>query len=306
MPQASDGNAGCLNVAPHLSFSDFRAARKLLNLLQPGEIVHAHGIRAGWISAWARRLRRFPLVVTLHNVPPATFFGRLAVRFISGRSDRLIAVSQAIAAVLPPHQTQVIPNGIEVERFHNGNRTQSRLMLNIEENAFVVGCIARLSREKGVDLLLEAASQCPEMLFVVAGDGPERASLARSAPQNARFLKQVEDVAPLLKAFDLLALPSRSEGQGIVALEAFASGCPVLAARVGGLAETVRDGVTGLLFEPENSAALKNALERLASDASLRDVLCANALTHINRFGRAEQMCRAIEAVYHEVVTARR
>ena len=302
LPEWITENARPLAVTSRISPSDLLTAWRLAQGISVGELVHAHGIRAGWISLLARGLRRFPLVVTFHNLPPSNLFGRFATAFICRRADRVIAVSNAIAASLPVEMTRIIPNGIEIDRFQSGERSEARMSLKIDQRAFVVGCVARLSHEKGVDVLLKTAALFPEIHFVIVGDGPDRPDLEKMALPNAQFLGQLEDIVPALKAFDLLVIPSRSEGQGIVALEAFASGCPVIASRVGGLPEAIRDGVTGILIDPDSVGSLLGAIERVAADAPLRQTLRENAHEYVKQFGTVEQMCRSVEATYRETL----
>ena len=100
-------------------------------------------------------------------------------------------------------------------------------------------------------------------------------------------------------------MPSRLEGQGIVALEAMASGVPVVASRVGGLAEMLTDGETALLVPPNDPAALAGALRRLSQDAALRRSLSDRAKILVNEKYELTTMVRAIEAVYAELGSVR-
>jgi glycosyltransferase involved in cell wall biosynthesis len=109
----------------------------------------------------------------------------------------------------------------------------------------------------------------------MVGDGPEREELERLASdlgmmRSCLFAGYQEDVAPFFAAFDAFVLPSGNEGTPVTAIEALASGCPVVATRVGGVPDVVRDGVDGLLVEPGDREALADALARLAADPELR------------------------------------
>jgi glycosyltransferase involved in cell wall biosynthesis len=141
----------------------------------------------------------------------------------------------------------------------------------------------------------------------VAGDGPERAALTQLAGElglddRVRFLGRREDAADLLAACDVFVLPSRLEGLGVAALEAMAARRPVVASAVGGLAEAIVDGETGLLVPPDDVDALATALVRLVDDAVLRDRLGSAGPQRIADAYSAQQMVDAYAALYRDVV----
>jgi glycosyltransferase involved in cell wall biosynthesis len=120
-------------------------------------------------------------------------------------------------------------------------------------------------REHGVDAVL-----------CMVGDGPDRAALEQRARElgvirDTLFLGYQEDVAPFYAAFDALVLPSSNEGTPVSVIEAMAAGRPVVATRVGGVPDVVRDGEDGFLVETGETDALAERLERLARDPALRD-----------------------------------
>jgi glycogen(starch) synthase len=158
-------------------------------------------------------------------------------------------------------RARVVRNGVDVAAVRAAQPEQ-------RERPYVLG-IGRLVPQKGFDLLIDAFAQIagthPELDLLLAGDGPARADLERRARDlgtRVSFLGAV----PATRAFALHAgakafvLPSRHEPQGIVVIEAMAAGTPVIATRVGGVPETVRDGENGLLVSGGNAAALADAL----------------------------------------------
>ncbi len=297
-----------LAIAPRSSpLADFRAARSLSLLAVKADLVHAHGLRAGWVTTLASLRRPFPWVLSAHNLVPPGRATRFALRVIGSRVTAVIAISEAIAAGLTAQgitrsKIVVIPNGIDLAHFARGpERTAARQALGVPTDVFVIGCIARLSPEKGLDVLLRAAERLPGVPVLVAGDGPDRDDLSRAAPPNVRLIGRIDDTRRLLRAADALAVPSRLEGQGIVALEAMASGVPVVASRVGGLAEMLADDETALLVPPDHPAALAHALTRLQTDEPLRLRLIANAAALVRDRYDLGLMVQQIEAVYSRI-----
>ena len=301
-----------LDIAARLSVArDLLAARRLARVLpQFAEVVHAHGARAAWVAALAHRHRPFPLVFTAHNLIGRDLPSRLGIPFIGFHCTRVLAVSPSVADSLaacgvPRAKIEVIPNGIDLGHFETpvADRAAARKTLAAPENAFVVAAAARLSREKGLDILLSAAGQRAGMTFLIAGDGPLKSALAHKLPSNAKLLGRLADVRPLLAAADVFAVPSRREGQGMAALEAMAAGVPLVAARVGGLADMLADGETALLVPPDDPDALAAALSRLQSDTRLRQKLVTNARALVRERYNLRAMLDAVAEVYQEVAS---
>ncbi|HEX5325024.1 MAG TPA: glycosyltransferase family 4 protein, partial [Capsulimonadaceae bacterium] len=247
----------------------------------------------------------FPLVVTLHNLPASRGLAHSALGFIASRAGQVVCVSQAVASRAPGKNKRVIPNGIDLARFTLADRRGARRELDLSSDQFVVASAARLAPEKGIDLLLQAAAQAPDMTFLIAGSGPDERPLAAKAPKNTRLLGRIENVERLFAACDAVAIPSRSEGHGIVALEAMAAGAAVVAARVGGLGETVRHEETGLLVAPEAPAEILQALNRLKDHPDLRARLGDAGREYALRHADVQSMIGALEAVYEEEAPAR-
>lgn len=298
-----------LAITSKLSASDLRLAKRLAGV-QPqfSDLVHAHGLRAAWIAALACRRRSFPLIWTAHNVVAPSLPARLAVSFISRHCLKIAAVSQSVADSIlacgvSPAKLQVIPNGVDLEHFISADtrRAEARVSLGLPETAFVVVSAARLSPEKGLDVLLQAARLRKQMTFLIAGDGPQRALLTRDLPPNVTLLGSLADVRPLLFAADVFAMPSRREGQGIAVLEAIAAGVPVVASRVGGLAEMLSDGQTALLVSPNDPDTLAVALSRLQSDRRLRGNLAQSASALVQERYSLQTMLDTLTALYQEV-----
>ncbi len=269
---------------------DPRPVWSLLRLLrrEPPVRMHAHLTRAVLAASWAGRGLKVPLIAHFHSL--AGDRPGWKERLEAGASRRAaarVAVSTAVAQDrarrfhLPLDAFQVVPNGIDLGRFAG--------LPDLEETRhrpLVAGFLGRLLiHDKGLDILLDA------MALLASGSGPAAdlrlevaggpASMAAELAARAaalglgsrvRFLGEVPDATAVLAGWDLLLLPSRREGFGLVLAEAMASGRPVIASRAGGIPEVVDDGKTGLLVPPGDAAALAGALERLAGS---QDEMCA-------------------------------
>jgi glycosyltransferase involved in cell wall biosynthesis len=175
--------------------------------------------------------------------------------------------------------------GVEVAQLcaRPGERELARRALGLER--FTVLYLGRLSREKGPDLAVAALPREAELL--IAGAGPEERALRLGARgRRVRFLGEVRgaDKRRLLAAADALVVPSREDGAPTVVREAHAAGLPLVATRVGGLPELVRDGVTGLLCATD-AAHLARALERLGDDRALGRRLAERGLAEASAYG---------------------
>lgn len=171
----------------------------------------------------------------------------------------------------------------------------------------VVGSIGRLDRMKGHDVLLRAVAAVGGVRLVIVGDGSERSALTRLAAELGVELSLpgwVESPRSLLAEFDVFALPSRSEGFPLVLGEAMLAGRPVVASRVGAVAEAV--GPAGLLVEPDDVAGLADSLRALRDDAGLRARLGADARSYAVGKHTAEVMAARYAELWRDVAARRR
>lgn len=212
-----------------------------------------------------------------------------------------VAVSDASARVvesivgLPQGRVRTIHNGVE--------ELPQRAALPA---APVVGAVGRFVPEKGFDVFLRALAQLTDVTAVLVGDGPERDRIEQLRDELG-LRERVEltgwrtDAQALIGSFSALVVPSRVEPLGLVALEAMSSGVPVVASRVGGLAEVVVDGETGLLVAPGDDAALASAIGRVLDPAVNAAMGARGRAVARSTFSR-ERMARSFEDLYRSVV----
>ncbi len=202
----------------------------------------------------------------------------------------------------------MIWNGVTVTPPESGSRFRAEVGTG---DRLLIGTVAKLIEQKGLDDLLRVAVQCRDagyrMQFVIVGDGPLRAPLE----QRRRDLGLEGSVvitgwipnaaAHALPAFDVFFQPSRWEAMSIAILEAMANGKAILATRVGDNPHVIEDGSSGLLVAPGNVEAMTGALARLC-DQKLRSSLGEAAKVRFEQHFAVGHMVRGYEAVYRELI----
>ncbi len=318
---AHDEQIPCEISAHTNPIDDLSLIRKLSrDLKEKCDLIHAHGIRGALIGVLSADRIGVPSIFTAHNqlsVPHA--FTRLALRVIAGKCSAIIAVSNAvkqylIAGGFPDSKINVIPNGIQVEQFtiqHDDAETRNLFGLN-PQSRIILG-LGRLSPEKGFDLLIEAFgkldSYSTNLQLVITGDGPEDIHLRKQAESlilknptlndsSIVFTGRTERTAELIQCAEMVVIPSREEGQGLVALETMASGRVVIATRVGGLKETIQDNINGLLIPPEDPAGISTTIIRVLEDSHLASRLGIAGKNRVESEYTATLMIQRMENLY--------
>lgn len=283
---------------------DIPAARRLGRLAREGghDLLHLHTSHAHTLGVLAARLGGAPRPRTLvarrvdFSIHKRGRLGLNRIKYTWG-VDRIVCVSHAIRRVLiddglPPERLAVVHSGIDLRRFEDvpDRAAEHRAAFGLPDDALVIGNVGHLAGHKGQRDLVEAMpsvlARQPRARAVVVGEGEERADLqariARLDLQGRAVLAGFrDDVAALLRTFDVFAFPSRLEGLGTSVLDAMASRLPIVATRAGGIPEMIDDGVHGLLVPPAAPGALADALVRVLGDPALADRLARAARTRV-------------------------
>lgn len=209
---------------------------------------------------------------------------------------------------IPSRKLVTIINGVDASQLDVSLDSEAaKTRIGIPPQTPVIGIAARLSDQKGIEYLLRAMVEVrktlPDLVLVIAGDGPLEDDLREQArtlsvDDRVRFLGVRHDVPALLRAFDLFVLPSLWEGLPMVILEAMAAGCPVLASDVGGVGHAITHDVTGALVRPMDVGQLASEIIRLVSDRDLRATIAGNAKQKFHREFSASAMTKRYEALY--------
>jgi glycosyltransferase involved in cell wall biosynthesis len=289
------------------------------------QIVHTHSLAASAIGSLACTVVRSPsLLVTVHNYPPgaagmaADSAGhRWALGLAVQRASRIITVSEALQRDLllaHPEATGkclTIHNGIDTRKKPTRSREDVCELLGLAGAGPLVGMLARLAPQKGVEDFIRAASivakSWPTASFVLAGDGP----LTPSALQLRQDLHlegrlhlpgHVEWARDLVAALDVLVVASVSEGSSVAAMEAMSLAKPVVATAVGGVPEVVADGQTGVLVAPGRPEMLATGIEEvLGEPARAREMGEEGRRRAVGQFDITDMLART-QAVYADVI----
>ena len=300
---------------------DLRALFALMRVVRGADLVHGHTYKAGVLSAIAARAVGVPAIVfTPHGhiftpearIPGVPGGGRLRVlrsltRYAQSCAHTVTALSeedlrdQVKHRLSPLGKYVVIRNGIEVRRFMNGDRENSRRRWKLRGSP-LIGSVGRLTEEKGHLHLIPMLRRLPGAVLVIVGDGPEREKiLAASEREGVRrrvvFLGET-DSASVLPALDVYVQPSLYESQGLAILEAMAAGVPVVATRVGGVPGVVADGRTGLLVPPGDPEALAASVRRIYEDRRLSQSILRAAREQVIRDYSVQRMVGDYERLY--------
>jgi glycosyltransferase involved in cell wall biosynthesis len=309
---------------------DAAAVAKVLGLIREfrPDILHTHTAKAGTVGRTAAMLAgkaRPPVVVhTFHGHVLRGYFGptkteafRRLERRLARASDALIAVSPEVRddlvrmRIAPASKIAVIRLGLDLDSrvsAPSGAGSELRAALDIPADAFVVGWLGRMTEIKRADDLLRAFAAIPdESHLVLVGDGPLRSALEQLAAElgigaRVHFAGFRDDVGAVYAACDVIALTSSNEGTPVTVIEALAAGVPVVSTNVGGVADIVDDGRTGLLAPPADVDGIASQLRRLAADPEER--------TRMGQSGRASvidrysipRLVREVDTLYRELL----
>lgn len=267
------------------------------------DLIHCHGYGSANFGRLAKVFTHIPTVVHSHDDDRYyPFYQRISDYLLKSYTDLGVAVSEAVKKAsiekrkIPEEKIIVLHNGIIFDEFRipgEDKIKEEKKKWNLNENIKVIGTIAKLREEKGVEYLIKAIprvlSEIPNVAFLVVGDGDLRASLESLAKQlgiekNIIFAGFMENVSPILATFDLKVLPSITEGFGLVIVEAMTMSKPVIATNVGGVKEILKNEETGLLVPPKDPEALADKIIYLLKNPDKAKALGKRAYEESRKF----------------------
>ena len=311
--------------------SDFLTLLKLYRLMrrERPHIVHTHTAKAGFVGRIAARLAGVPVVLhTFHGhvfhgyfSPAKTRLVLLIERLGARLSTRIITISPRLReeiaryGVTRSEHIEVIPLGFDLEAFASQPRATGdfRRSLDFPADAKLIGAVGRLVPIKNIPLLLEAAAlarqQNPAIRVVIVGDGELREELQTRADALGLagavvFAGWRRDLASVYGDLDAVVISSDNEGTPASLIEAMATGCPVIATRVGGVPDLIADGETGRLVPPGDREALAGALLALFQESELTADMAELARRRVLERHQATRLVADIDRLYRELLAA--
>ena len=296
---------------------DLAAGVKLRAILKREhyDVVHFHTSRAHSMAPFARGFASTLVVTRRMDYRPNRVFAPL---LFNRAVDGVIAISEGVAdslaaAGVDPNRVAVVHSGVDCSHFRPPTiqqRADARGARGISDSEIVISAVGALEQRKGHRYLIEAVgglAATGKFKCFIAGQGAigkilqgEIAVLRRL--DRIKLLGRVDDLRELLWASDIFVMPSLKEGLGVAALEAMASGLPVIASDVGGLREVVEDDRTGIIVPPTNVPAIASAILRLAESTVLRTQMGTAARARVVENYSMEKMAARTLALYREYV----
>ncbi len=294
------------------------------------DVVHTqHPVWVGAWGAWYARWSDIPLVTTVHTeyelfaplVPLPTALVEMYLNLrVTSYCNKCQVVTTPVQSTRRRLEEQgvttpveILPNPIRVGDFAEVDGSRVRQELGIDDEVVLIGFVGRLSREKNLQVLIEAVGrvlrQKDEAAFILVGDGPELDSVKRQTrdikgAERVFFAGSVayQDIPPYQAAIDVMVTASLSETQPLAYTEAMAAGTPLVALRAPGAADMIADGVNGLLSRVEDGAeGLAQKILRVVDDSALRSKLAHGAQQSAQQFDVAHVTDRLV-AIYHRAV----
>jgi glycosyltransferase involved in cell wall biosynthesis len=290
-----------------------RDLAKIFRVKSP-DVVHVQYMAPGLLPIIAARLAHIKFVLATVHQPgtPHGLKNRLLLRFGARLVHRFTCVSEAAekswfgnSYLLDPKQPAkiyggrhlTIPNAVDIEGIDKALLARSPIVIETAaklKGKLIVGTVARLSKEKGIDILILAFAEVHKAIsnahLLIVGDGNQLVEL-QSLAQNLGIGDAItwtgrlrwEDAMGCLGRMDVVVVPSRFEGFGLTAIEAMTCGKPVVASNVDGLAEIISDGENGVLIPSEDVSAFASALSELLNDKERRQTIGMAARRHVDR-----------------------
>ncbi len=308
---------------------DFKSFFEILRVIRSEKpyVVHANSSKAGGITALSARMTQVPIIIfTAHGWPfndPVGFLNRCVRWFFSWATSLLshytIVVSehnykQGRRMPFTKRKMRMIHNGIQrapfIDRTSSRQALIEKLLLQGQSGIFLVGSVGEMNKNKNlgsvVRAIARARNQQPKIDFrlCIIGDGEERPALTdlirKLSLQDIVYMIGGVPAAEYLPGFDTLVMPSKKEGLPYVILEAGSAELPVIATKVGGIPEIIKDGEEGILVPPDADQMIADSLCALAQDTGKRTRLGQNLSEKISREFSIEKMLTKTQSLYRK------
>jgi len=281
------------------------------------DIVHSQGIQMGIPSFLAKKIFGTPYIVYCRGseVYLPWKFKKIISKIVFNSADAVIALTDNMKNEIQKNYEKniiILPNGVDFKKFLNFSKQTIRDKFKINPGEKIIVFVGSLRPVKGVEYLIEAfniiKNKAPATKLFLVGDGEKKQSLEDLVRKNnlekqVNFIGQVQndDIPEYMAIADIFVLPSLSEGFPGVILESMASGLSVVATKVGGLPELIKDGENGFLVEPKNPEQISEKVLLLLEDDKLREKISNNNKEKVKRYSW-ENVIDKIEKIYSEAI----
>lgn len=288
---------------------------------QPDLIHVVNPAVLGLSGVWAAKTLKLPLVASYHTHLPQylQYYGLSSLegllwqllRLVHNQAQLNLCTSTAMIKALESHAIEHLAlwqRGVDVELFHP-SKADSAMRDHLSQghpDAPLLLYVGRLSAEKEIEQIKPVLESIPNARLALVGGGPHEAELRKHYADSPAFFAGYLTGEPLAQAFavaDAFVFPSRTETLGLVLLEAMAAGCPVVAARSGGIPDIVQDGVNGYLFDPNDPTGAITATQKLLEQPSERETLRENARLEAERWSW-KAATQQLQTYYQAVLSA--
>jgi glycosyltransferase involved in cell wall biosynthesis len=281
------------------------------------ELIHTDAPRQTLYLGILSKILRIPLI---WHVRTAEAENKYYEKILYWLSDKIIAVSNAAAGRFKDFKrfrdkVKVIYNAIDLKEFDKAlNINEIKRDVGIDDSDIIIGCVSRITPEKGFEDFLDAAKliaeRFPQARFLIAGVAKEEyeetlkdKAMNLGLSQKIFFLGFKENIPEVMSVIDIFVFPSRQqEGLPRVILEAMAASKVVVATSVGGNGEIVVKGLTGMLVAPKNPINLSEAISQLIVDREKRIAMGKAGRSHVEQFFDNKKFFSQLEGIYHELL----
>ena len=317
----------------------YKKVKQLIKDFKP-DVVHTHAAKSGAIGRLAAFACKVPVVVhTFHGHVFHSYFGKVKSqafigieRYLARRSSGIITISELQKEELankykicPAGKLEIIPLGFDLDRFSDGQdekRIAFRKRYDIAADEIAIGIVGRIVPVKNHSMFVAAAakalkSTAQKLRFIIIGDGDMRPQMGeefRAAgvdyayyPEEKRHAQAIciswqTEMDEVLAGLDIVALTSHNEGTPVSLIEAQAAGRPVVSTNVGGVADVVMDGVTGIITPPNDANAFAEGLLTLTENADTREAFASAGRGNVKGRFSYQRLVRDMDGYYRKLL----
>jgi glycosyltransferase involved in cell wall biosynthesis len=284
-------------------------------------LVHANDVHSAQYSVLAARLARVPSIIHIRNIGLEDWLGwknKLIFKF----ATKTIAISKETKTSLhnvgiSPNKIELIPNAVDLDKFNEDvSGKPFREELGVSDTQILIGVVGRIAPHKGQDIFIESITDILNSFsnskFVIVGEDTTRNDNFMNHLQELITQFKLEkkvyfsgfkpDIPQVMKALDILVVPSLNEAFGRVVIEAMAMKTPVIATIVGGIPDIIEDGINGFLISPNNPTTLSEAVVKLLSNNNLHDRISQHGKKTVEKDYSVSTHIKKIQTLYRSVI----